>query len=115
MRYSIVGQKWRNKDSYLPGIVAGTIAILVREPDNAHDPNAVMVWIDGEHVGYLRKEDAAVIAHRIDWAGEDWCERPVKDVLAADATGDYPTIRKAITVKFARSPNSAYPQVEIPE
>ncbi|WP_270242350.1 HIRAN domain-containing protein [Rothia kristinae] len=28
-------------------------AELRREPDNAHDPNALAVWIDGRHAGYI--------------------------------------------------------------
>ncbi|MDM1545510.1 hypothetical protein HX037_06375 [Ignatzschineria indica] len=33
-------------------------AVLIREPDNAHDPNAVMVVIKGKLVGYLKKSMA---------------------------------------------------------
>lgn len=35
------------------------IAALVPEPTNPHDKNAVMVQINGQHVGYLEKEVAA--------------------------------------------------------
>jgi len=35
------------------------VAALVPEPSNPHDRNAVMVQINGQHVGYLEKEDAA--------------------------------------------------------
>lgn len=34
------------------------VAALVPEPDNPHDPNAVMVQIDGRLVGYLARADA---------------------------------------------------------
>lgn len=34
------------------------VAALVPEPSNPHDANAVMVQINGQHVGYLEKEDA---------------------------------------------------------
>jgi hypothetical protein len=33
-------------------------AQLVREPDNVHDCNAIKVVVDGEHVGYLSRENA---------------------------------------------------------
>ena len=33
-------------------------AVLVPEPANPHDPNAVMVQIDGRLVGYLPRADA---------------------------------------------------------
>jgi collagen type III alpha len=36
-----------------------TTALLVPEPDNRHDPNAVAVLIQHETVGYLPREDAA--------------------------------------------------------
>ena len=34
-------------------------AVLVAEPDNRHDKNAISVWISGLRVGYLSREDAA--------------------------------------------------------
>lgn len=34
-------------------------ALLVREPDNPHDPKAVMVQVEGECVGYLSRHNAA--------------------------------------------------------
>ena len=37
-------------------------AALVPEPDNPHDPNAVMVRIDGRLVGYLSRADAVAYA-----------------------------------------------------
>lgn len=36
------------------------VATLVPEPNNPYDANAIMVLIDGHHVGYLEKEDARV-------------------------------------------------------
>lgn len=35
-----------------------SVAVLRPEPDNAYDPNAVQVTIDGELVGYLSRADA---------------------------------------------------------
>jgi len=34
-------------------------ATLVLEPSNPHDPNAVRVEIDGDLIGYLRRDNAA--------------------------------------------------------
>jgi hypothetical protein len=112
-RFNIVGQKWRNLDPYLPGITAGCEAVLVRESNNQYDPNAVAVWIDGIHVGYLRKEDNKDIAKRIDAEGEDWRPDDHPLGIAADGAIVFPATSKAIRATFARSPNSAYPQVEI--
>jgi hypothetical protein len=34
-------------------------AVLLPEPTNPYDPNAVMVWAGGRHVAYLSRSDAA--------------------------------------------------------
>lgn len=36
-------------------------ALLVREPGSRYDPNAVMVQIDGKHIGYLARVDAIAL------------------------------------------------------
>lgn len=112
LRLNIVGQKFRGLDTYLPGIIAGVDAVLVREPTNAFDPNAVAVWIDGKHVGYLRKEDNGPIAKRIDADGKSWREACLEAGLALD-TQALPVEGKSMRAKFARSPSSSYPQVLI--
>jgi len=104
--YSIVGQKFKGLEPMLPGIVPGTIACLVREPDNPHDPNAVAVWIDGKAVGYIPKKDNAVLAQFIDQSGQ-----PLAMDAAADRTPG--TGVRTIKAKFVRSANSGYPQVEV--
>ena len=42
------------------------IAVLVPEPDNQYDPNALMVIIDRQQVGYIPKDDAPEIGRRLD-------------------------------------------------
>ncbi|HEX4711738.1 MAG TPA: hypothetical protein VH222_14935 [Phenylobacterium sp.] len=44
-------------------------ALLVPEPDNHSDPNAVAVVIEGRRVGYLRREDAADYGARLEALG----------------------------------------------
>jgi hypothetical protein len=39
-------------------------ALLVLEPDNSHDPKAVMVQVDGECVGYLSRHNARRLGQR---------------------------------------------------
>ncbi len=39
-------------------VALDTEALLVPEPSNPHDPNAVMVQIDGRLVGYLPRHEA---------------------------------------------------------
>lgn len=113
-KYSIVGQKRRGLDPYLAGTLPGTDVVLVREPDNKFDPNAVMVWIGGQHVGYIPSKDAVALAQFIDQNGS---ELPIQRHVADDAdpvnTVVVTTIFRAIEGKFARSPNSNYPQVEV--
>ena len=43
------------------GAMKPVIALLSREPDHAHDKNAVRVDVDGETVGYVEKWDAKAI------------------------------------------------------
>lgn len=113
MRYSIVGQKHRDLDAYLPGINAGTEAFLVRDPHNQYDANAVMVWVNGQHVGFLRKRDNVHIAAYIDANGEPFDRLQPAPGLALDEAARVRGQHKAIRATFARSPNSAYPQVDI--
>ena len=37
------------------------VALLIPEPTNRYDPNAVAVWIEGKIVGYLSRENAEVL------------------------------------------------------
>ena len=45
-------------------------AVLVPEPDNRFDPNAVKVEISGRHVGYLPREEAAAYGPRLKRLGD---------------------------------------------
>lgn len=100
--YSIVAQKHAGfDDPYLPGFTAGEPAFLVREPSNAYDPYAVQVWVKGVRVGYIPKKDNTALCQFIDQSGEE---------MAMDSSSA-PT--KAIRAKFARSPNSGYPMIEV--
>lgn len=104
-KYSIVGQTHLGLDSRLVGIYAGTPALLVREPDNPYDANAVIVWVDGKRVGYLPKANNVEIARIIDERGRD------HEAVARD--GVTRVTRKVLDAVFTRSPNSAYPQIEV--
>jgi hypothetical protein len=108
--FSIVGQKFRGLDPYLPGILPGTKVVLMREPDNKFDKNAVMVLIDGHHVGYLSSKQNADVARAIDQNGRLAVRSDYVYGQAADSNIE---IRRAIDAKFARSPNSSYPMVEV--
>lgn len=104
MRYSIVGQKHLDLDPYLQGILHGTPAVLVRDPENKVDPRAIMVWIDGKHVGYIPMKTNKTLTEMIDETGWEW----------GVAIGEIKLVRKATNATFVRSPNSGYPMVEVP-
>ncbi|HYV14581.1 MAG TPA: HIRAN domain-containing protein [Conexibacter sp.] len=63
----VVGESYRQDDLWhlVGGFSADRIrrdvsAVLVPEPENKHDPNAIKVLIDGRLVGYLSREDAVI-------------------------------------------------------
>lgn len=101
-QYSIVGQKHLNLNPYLAGINAGVGAVLVREPTNQYDPNAIQVWIDNKKVGYIPKNQNATLAMFIDQQGQE-----ASKLMAMDSA------QRAIPAKFVRSPNSGYPMVQV--
>lgn len=63
----IVGES--NYQPAILGIRPGDAALLVREPKNPHDRNAVQVDVRGKKVGYLPRDMAAGIAGLIDRGG----------------------------------------------
>lgn len=79
----VVGESWREKQiaaaiggkPRLDKEVEQTLpAVLVPEPDNPYDPNAISVRVRGHVVGYLSKEDAARYRdpiHRIAASGHE--------------------------------------------
>ena len=113
-RLSVVGAKFRGLDNYLAGITAGALAFLVREPGNRFDANAVQVWIDGKHVGYLPKAQNAAIAEYLDRlpAPEIDANPLANDARMTDDARATLVGRAVLAVKFARSPNSGFPQIE---
>ena len=67
----VVGIKFHRGNA--DGIAAGESVQLVREPNNAYDPNAIRVNLrTGATLGYLTKEVAAVFAKQLDAGGDVW-------------------------------------------
>jgi len=76
---SIVGQQYRAEEAQkaLSRKKTGNMALLAREPGNAHDPNAVAVLIAKPedkgyvwtHCGYIERHAAADLTG--DWYGDD--------------------------------------------
>lgn len=119
--YSIVGTNFCGPKAQvlIKALKPGADVVLVREPDNKFDKNAVAVWVDGERIGYVPKATNRALAAFIDQGGRDWPEpSPVHEPATALDAKAFPaeasfTIRKAIDGKFTLSPNSAFPQVEV--
>ena len=44
----------------------GQVVELTRDPHNAHDKNAVEVWAGREHIGFINRDEARVMAHQMD-------------------------------------------------
>lgn len=107
-RYSIVGTNFTGiPESFMMELQPGENAVLVREPNNQFDPNAVAVWIKGHRVGYIPRKQNAVLAAFIDQNAQ-----MLNYSGAMDQVGEV-DVAKAIPAVFRRSPNSNYPMVEV--
>lgn len=62
----IVGVSFEGRQDALAGLSEDAELELVRQPENAHDANAIAVRYGALHLGYIRKEIAAHLAPRID-------------------------------------------------
>jgi HIRAN domain-containing protein len=70
---------------------AGARVVLEREPDNRHDANAILILnTAGDELGYVPREDAAVMAPLLDAGG--WVEATVKKVIEARSGHTLPVI-----------------------
>ena len=112
MNYSIVGMNHRKAEAFVAALKPGVKVKLVREPDNKFDKNAVAVWIDDVHVGYIPKNQNVALAAAIDATGKLWTP-PVPVVTGNVAMDSSASFTKAIDAKFVRSPNSGYPMAEV--
>lgn len=109
--YSIVGINHTKKEEFVAALQAGKPVLLVREPNNKYDRNAVAVWIDGQRVGYVPRNQNTILAGFIDDVGKPW-DQPV---MAQDGVNAAPPVTwpKTLPAKFVRSPNSGFPLVEL--
>lgn len=69
--YSIVGMKHRGQWAVdlVSSLRAGEPITLIREPTNRHDPFAVQVWAQGQHVGFIKGAEVKPLALEIDANG----------------------------------------------
>ena len=64
--YTIVGMKHRGTEKLVASMNVGEPLILIREPTNQHDPNAVQVWGRHTHLGYVKGTEAVALAFAMD-------------------------------------------------
>lgn len=67
--YSIVGMEHQHSTEIVAALQTGTDVILVREPTNPYDPNAIEVWVGNRRVGYIPRSQNKVLAAFIDKHG----------------------------------------------
>ena len=70
--YPIVGIKYRGPEAVriVAALARDEALVLERDPENPKDPNAIKVIARGEHVGFLPKALAALLAKDMDDAGK---------------------------------------------
>ena len=93
---SVVGVTFENRQEVIARLSEGERISLIREPDNAFDPNAVKVvrW-DHQQVGYLDREVAKILAPKMDYYG-----RPIIATVKRLTGGNYPDSRVGVVVRF---------------
>jgi len=79
----IVGVTFEGRQDLIAGLQPGAELELVRQPENAYDPNAVAVHFGRLQLGFVKKEIAARIAPNID-AGERY-RAEVREVTGGGA------------------------------
>lgn len=67
---ALVGTKFRGEEmmALLASLPQGEPLVLVREPGNKFDSNAVQVWARGHHVGYVKSSQNKALALAMDRA-----------------------------------------------
>jgi hypothetical protein len=75
------------------------VAVLMPEPNNRHDPNAVAVFLEGIHVGFLH----APVAERVQAAIIEYQTRTGRLVAAPGTIVDHPN-RPTVTVSLDLAP-----------
>jgi hypothetical protein len=65
---SLVGTKWLSPEvvQLAASLPAGEPLTLVRDPRNAVDTNAIMVFARSRHIGYVKATEAQYLAQRMD-------------------------------------------------
>lgn len=107
-RYALVGMKHRGTEQLVADLPPDAPLTLVREPDNKYDRNAIQVWANGRHVGFISKDQNAVLAQFIDAMGKTTA------IMGFDAGGgNAESARgKSVDARLHKG-NNTWPLVEI--
>ena len=114
-RYAIVGMKHRGAEALVASLPPDEPLLLIREPDNKFDPNAVQVWARGRHVGYVPKTQNAVLAKFIDDVGIPTDPKVLLGIAADSQTAAAqtdPAHGKAVPARLHVGSNT-FPLIEI--
>lgn len=106
--YSIVATNHCTPEAqaHLKTLKPGDALVLVREPTNEFDKNAVAIYAGAHKVGYIPKAKNAVLAQYLDQCGAGFS---IEKLIAMDQRPD----ARAVGGTFKPSPNSAFPQIEV--
>lgn len=69
----LVGMKHRGTEAAVAALSNSHPILLIREPDNKFDPNAIQVWANDQHVGFIKATQARTLAQKLDAAS--WHQR----------------------------------------
>lgn len=110
--FALTGMKPLKSEDFCKALAQDTEVMLVREPTNQWDANAIQVWTmrDGvmSFVAYIPKAQNAVLAARIDREGIAW----TKPQPTGEAIGDSVETFMAMPAKIHKG-NNSWPLVEV--
>lgn len=110
--YSLVGMNHQKTEDIVKALQVGDELLLVREPQNAYDKNAIAVWAGNRRVAYIPSKTNGRLAKIIDERGTDFTPAADSPTMAMDSA---PVIGRAMACTFQRSFNSGYPQIVVEE
>lgn len=110
--YAVVGMKFRGAVNFVAELPADEPIVLVREPSNRYDGNAIQVWARGRHVGFISKDQNKVLAAFIDNNGSAWVDPDTAEVAAAAVVDSAAVTVKSIAAKLHKGSNE-WPLVEV--
>jgi len=92
----VVGVTYEGRQTVVSMLSLNEDVLLVREPNNLHDRNAIKVMrTTGEQIGYLSRYLAAQLAEKF-----DLYDQPVKAIVTALPGGLYPGSSLGVRIRF---------------